>query len=255
VRTLLIILLLPVFSYASCGTHRLAYYASLLRQDRFDAAFNLVMKDLGATPEDRQAISLETTAAVREHSDYALSRQDLQESKSVACQRAANILSKVREKRRVNKTLHQYHNEWEAASTRWSGCNVDGKDLTDPAVAAPLSMQCLQAAGFSTYVTAREIRALLFQSHAADVPRLGDEDVEVLLMQMRLFSDGMGTLDDSLTDSYYLPSLKRIDKDSFCQGVRYVRDTLVQRGAETSKWQKACLAGSRDRPSSQTTSQ
>ena len=57
-------------------------------------------------------------------------------------------------------------------------------------------------------------------------PRLSDEDAAVLQQQLTVFHEGWSVFEDKSTDSYYLPEIKRADRQTFCRAVSYTRLTL-----------------------------
>jgi len=238
-RLLLALLLFPAVLQAACGTNRLQYYERLLARHQTREAFELVLRDLNASPEERTLITLENGPETA--TEYSISINDIQHGKSAACQRGAYILSHIREKQRLQGILHHYHSEWEASANGWAGCSTEGVKLNDPATAASLAATCLEESGLGTRVSAREMRAYLDQVPAGDSKRLSDENMENLLQQMRFFHEERPLLQDEHTHSFYLPSIKEDDEQVFCNAVRYVRQTIGMRNAETAKWQKACL--------------
>jgi len=237
----LLVLFVSATANATCGKNRLVYYDSLLQKGRTQEAFDLVLKDIGVTAEEKSHLPLIAQAGMTSESPYSITVADLQDSKSLACQRVANAVSKLREEKRVRTAIRAYHIEWEASPDRWSGCDIKNQNIQDSETAARVAITCFENTDIASHASAREIRAYLAQTRVADVPRLRDEDAETFLAHMRLFHDNIPTLHENASDNYYPPPLKRTDRDAFCHGVRYVRETLGQRTPETQKWQKACL--------------
>ena len=136
--------------------------------------------------------------------------------------------------------MKAYHEDWIAARSGWVGCDITGKKLDQPAEAAAAATQCLEDPALETHQAAREIRVLLARATVAEVPRLSDEEADVLQQQLTIFHDGWSVFDDKSTDSYYLPQIKSADRQSFCKAVSYARLTLHLKNDEIADWQKAC---------------
>ena len=234
---------MPVAASASCGIHRLEYYAILMSKNRYADALDLVLKDVDATPEERRAFKIvpaDKDADVTEDA-LVMTPATLRNGKSVACQQAASILTRRHDKAHDRQVLTDYHRDWIAADTGWVGCDVEGKKLGQPEIAAATAFTCLEdSAMLSIHQSATALRALLAQVHAGDSTRLSDEDADVMQQQLRFFYEGRQSLDDKTTDSYYLPELKKRDRETFCRAVTYARQTLHVRNDETSGWLRFC---------------
>jgi hypothetical protein len=238
-RSFALLLLCPVMAFARCGTHRLQYYDLLIGQNRYSEALHLVLTDLNATPSEERAFKI-IPVSDDEAEPLSMSPAVLQAGKSTACQQAAGVLTRVRDRRKDRAQLKAYHEDWIASRSGWAGCDIAGKNLDQPAEATAVATECLADSSLGTHQAALEIHALMARAAAGDVPRLSDEDTEALQQQLGIFYDGRSVFNDKTTDSYYLPDIKRADRQLFCKAVAYARLTLHLKGDEMSLWQAFC---------------
>jgi hypothetical protein len=239
-KTSILLLLCSGWATAACGTHRVEYYQLRLSQNRSAEALRSVLEDLGATAEERKAFKILTPTGDDTEQTLAISPAILQSGKSATCQYIASLLTRRHEKERDQHALTTYHQDWVAAKTGWIGCETEGVDLENPAEAAKLAYRCLEDPSLGIHQSGIAIQALMAKVPVADVPRLSDEDTSELQQQLRFFQEGWAVLDDKSTDSYYLPEIKRSDRQSFCRAVSYTRRTLGLKNEETSSWQHSC---------------
>jgi hypothetical protein len=232
--------LCPTLAVASCGTHRIQYYDLLIRESRYSEALRLVLNDLNAGAAEKHAFKILAVPDDSGEEPLFISPSTLQAGKSAACQRAAAVLTRVRERKKDREQLNAYHRDWIASRNGWAGCEVTGKKLDQPEEAAATAYQCLEDPSLETHQAALEIRVLLAKAAAGDVRRLSDEDADLLQQQLNLFHEGSSIFDDKSTDSFYLPQLKGADRESFCRAVAYTRETLHVRNEETAGWQQSC---------------
>jgi hypothetical protein len=235
-----ILLLCPTLAAASCGTHRLQYYDLLIHENRYSKALRLVLTDLDASPAEQRAFKIQAIADDEGENSFSISPATLQTGKSAACQQAIGALVNARDRRKDREKLAAYHQDWIAARTGWTGCEIDGKKLDQPEEAAKTAYQCLEDPSLEAHQAALEIHVLLAKASAGDVHRLSDEDSDLLQQQLNLFNDGASVFNDKTTNSYYLPSIKHADQQSFCRGVAYAWGTLRLRSEEMTTWHQDC---------------
>ena len=164
-----LVLFFPLIADASCGTHRIDFYNSLLSKNRLDEALAQVLDDLGLTESDRARFQLNSS------NDPDITQVPiplLKSGKSAACQYIANAHTHTADTRQSREILRAYHSAWEAPASGWVGCSVQGQDLSQPAAAGRRAQECLGEAAIGTWVAAQEIRAFLSQIPVSDSQRL-----------------------------------------------------------------------------------
>jgi hypothetical protein len=235
---LLFVLLLPITAQAACGTERLVVYNRLVKKGQTDAALNLVLDHLQAAPDEKKWIRIGLAGTHEDEGVIPLST--FENGKSAVCQKAAHELALRRDRIRAQERVLTYHQEWITDKAGWGGCDPGETDLSSPKTAADFAFRCLEEGDLATYRTARQIRALLAQIPVGDSRRLRDEDFDLLIQQLQLFAENEPLLNEESTDAYYVPDLKRSDRESFCRAAEYARGTMQWRTDASAKWQKNC---------------